>query len=298
MRKTVIASERMGGEYLRLEHESGLVILLYPIEGFQTAYALFGTRYGSIDNEFRTDADEDFIRVPDGAAHYLEHKLFESEDGNVDRLFAGTGAVSNAYTSFDKTCYLFSCTRQFEDSFRYLLRFVQEPYFTPETVAKEQGIIGQQQAVLDILLDVLAGPTSGFYEEMNRCGLLNDTFDAEVFGERGSLAAVFGGESRDPRAVCRAFCEMVERRKSEGLSEEEFLCCKNAMYGKSLKGLNDVENTANAMLSYEMMGVGLFDAADAIASVEFSELEECLHSCFDPACMALSIILPTEESEE
>ena len=144
MRKTVIESPRLGEKYLRLEHESGLVILLYPMKGFSTAYALFGTKYGSIDSVFKTPEDPDFIRVPDGIAHYLEHKLFESEEGNVDQLFARTGADSNAFTSFDKTCYLFSCTRQFEESFRYLLRFVQDPYFTPETVAKEQGIIGQE----------------------------------------------------------------------------------------------------------------------------------------------------------
>ena len=108
MRKTVIESRRFGEQYLRLEHESGLIALLYPMKGFQTAYALFGTKYGSIDNEFKTADDPDFVKVPDGIAHYLEHKLFESEDGNVDRVFAALGAESNAFTSFDKTCYLAS----------------------------------------------------------------------------------------------------------------------------------------------------------------------------------------------
>ena len=100
MRKTVISSERMGERYLRLEHESGLVILLYPMEGFQTAYALFGTQYGSIDNEFRTGTDPDFVKVPDGIAHYLEHKLFENEDcGNALQTLASTGASPNAFDS-------------------------------------------------------------------------------------------------------------------------------------------------------------------------------------------------------
>ena len=88
---------------------------------------------------------------------------------------------------------------------------------------------------------------------------------------------------------------MVEQRKKEGLSEEEFLCCKNAMYGKSLKGINDVSHTANALISYEMMGVGFFDPIDVIASVELSDLEACLETCFDPACRAISNVLPQEE---
>ena len=144
MRRTIVKSARMGEEYLRLEHESGLVILFYPMKGFRTAYAIFGTKYGSVDSEFKTPEDEDFVKVPDGVAHYLEHKLFESEEGSVDRLFAGAGAEANAFTSFDKTCYLFSCTDRFEESFRYLLRFVQDPYFTSETVEKERGIIEQE----------------------------------------------------------------------------------------------------------------------------------------------------------
>ena len=92
MRRTIVKSARMGEEYLRLEHESGLVVLFYPMKGFRTAYAIFGTKYGSVDSEFKTPEDEDFVKVPDGVAHYLEHKLFESEEGSVDRLFAGAGA--------------------------------------------------------------------------------------------------------------------------------------------------------------------------------------------------------------
>ena len=98
MRRTIVKSARMGEEYLRLEHESGLVILFYPMKGFRTAYAIFGTKYGSVDSEFKTPEDEDFVKVPDGVAHYLEHKLFESEEGSVDRLFAGAGAEANAFT--------------------------------------------------------------------------------------------------------------------------------------------------------------------------------------------------------
>lgn len=89
------------------------------------------------------------ITVPDGIAHYLEHKLFESEDGDAFVRYAQTGANANAYTSFEKTCYLFSCTEKFDESLEILLDFVQSPYFTAQTVAKEQGIIGQEIKMYD-----------------------------------------------------------------------------------------------------------------------------------------------------
>lgn len=126
------------------KHKSGLTVYLYPMKGSKSTFALFGTYYGSIDRTFKTKQDADFVTVPDGVAHFLEHKLFESEEGDAFTLFAKTGASANAYTSFDRTAYLFSCTQQFEESLGALLNFVQSPYFTRETVQKEQGIIGQE----------------------------------------------------------------------------------------------------------------------------------------------------------
>ena len=82
--------------------------------------------------------------MPEGIAHFLEHKLFESEDLDAFARYAKTGASANAYTSFDKTCYLFQCSDNFEASLEILLDFVTHPYFTKETVEKEQGIIGQE----------------------------------------------------------------------------------------------------------------------------------------------------------
>lgn len=144
MTKMVHRSDRVRGEYIEVKHPSGLTILLYPMEGYSSAYALFATKYGSIDTCFKTDKDDDFLTIPEGVAHFLEHKLFENEDTDVFELYAKTGAAGNAFTSFDKTAYLFSCTDNFEESLSILLSFVQSPYFTPQTVEKEQGIIGQE----------------------------------------------------------------------------------------------------------------------------------------------------------
>ena len=149
--KTVTTTEcpSLGERVITAVHESGLRVMVCEKPEFTGAYAMFGTRYGSVDNAFRVKGEEEFTRVPDGIAHFLEHKLFESEDGDAFSRYAETGASANAYTSFDRTCYLFSCSGNFEDSFRILLDFVQSPYFTPETVQKEQGIIGQEISMYD-----------------------------------------------------------------------------------------------------------------------------------------------------
>ncbi len=143
-----ITSSILGDKYYKIHHKSGLTIYVYPKDGFKSTYALFGAKYGSINTTFQKENGET-VTVPDGIAHYLEHKLFESEDGDAFAKYAKTGASANAYTSFDKTCYLFSCADNFEKSLQILLEFVQDPYFTDETVQKEQGIIGQEIRMYD-----------------------------------------------------------------------------------------------------------------------------------------------------
>lgn len=134
----------LGEKYYYTKHSSGLDIYVFP-KALTTSYALFGTRYGSIDNKFQLVGDQDYTVVPDGIAHFLEHKMFENENGEDTFLrYAKTGASANAYTSFDMTAYLFSCTNRFYESLEILLDFVTNPYFTPETVEKEQGIIAQE----------------------------------------------------------------------------------------------------------------------------------------------------------
>ncbi|MBR3611641.1 MAG: insulinase family protein [Oscillospiraceae bacterium] len=144
-----IKSERLGNSYYKVEHPSGLTILMAPMEGFSTAYAMFGTAYGSIDTCIKTSEKGDFIKLPEGIAHYLEHKLFESEECSAFERYAKTGANANAFTAFDRTAYLFACSDNFAESMEILLDFVTHPYFTPETVAKEQGIIGQEIRMYD-----------------------------------------------------------------------------------------------------------------------------------------------------
>lgn len=144
MKKNILTSPRTGDKCIHVKHPSGLDIYICEMKGFSTVEALFGTKYGSINTMFKMKDDEEYTIVPEGIAHFLEHKLFENEDCDVFELYAKTGASANAFTSFDKTCYLFSCSKNYQESLKILLDFVQKPYFTEETVLKEQGIIGQE----------------------------------------------------------------------------------------------------------------------------------------------------------
>lgn len=148
-----ISSAMLEEKYYCIDHKSGLRIYVYPKEGYSSSFAVFGTNYGSIDTCFKLDTDEAATSIPEGTAHFLEHKLFESEDLDAFERFAKTGASANAYTSFDKTGYLFSCSTNFIPSLEILLDFVQSPYFTKETVEKEQGIIGQEIRMYDDVPD-------------------------------------------------------------------------------------------------------------------------------------------------
>ncbi|RNB88174.1 insulinase family protein [Brevibacillus nitrificans] len=127
---------------------NGLQVYLVPKQGFSKTYAVFTTRYGSIDSHFRTRNGEE-INVPDGIAHFLEHKMFEKKDRDVMHEFSKNGASCNAFTSFNRTAYLFSCTDKLDDNLNLLLDYVQEPYFTDASVEKEKGIIGQEITMYD-----------------------------------------------------------------------------------------------------------------------------------------------------
>ena len=139
-----IENEILGEGYYSIDHKSGLKIFVYPKPEYTSTYAVFGTKYGSIDTRFKRSDRDSFTEIPAGTAHFLEHKLFESEELDAFQRYAKTGASANAYTSFDRTCYLFACTGHFKENFEILLDFVRHPYFTEETVQKEQGIIGQE----------------------------------------------------------------------------------------------------------------------------------------------------------
>lgn len=179
-----IKSSALGERYYEIDHKSGLKIFVMPKENYSSAYAVFGTKYGSIDTRFKRSDSEEWTSVPEGIAHFLEHKLFESEDLDAFARYAKTGASANAYTSFDKTCYLFQCSDNFEASLEILIDFVTHPYFTKETVEKEQGIIGQE---ITMYYDV-----AGWMSTFNLLKLLykNHPVRIDIAGTVNSIAEI------------------------------------------------------------------------------------------------------------
>jgi len=121
---------------------NGLRIFVVPKPGFAKKFAFFATNYGSLDTSFTFDGTH--FCSADGVAHYLEHKMFDTEDGHALQDMSATGASPNAFTSYQMTAYHFECTDSFEENLRLLLSFVSVPYFTEETVEKERGIIAQE----------------------------------------------------------------------------------------------------------------------------------------------------------
>ncbi len=422
-----IKNERLKEVYYKINHPTGLTVLLYPMKGFSSAYALFGTRYGSIDTTFRSNTEEDYITVPEGVAHFLEHKLFENENGvDAFELFAKTGASANAFTSFDRTCYEFTCTDHFEESLEILLNFVQSPYFTEKTVEKEQGIIGQEIRMLqdrpgwkvlfnllnalyvnhpvkvdiggtvesiaeinsdllyrcyrtfynannmvlaiagnfdykkaleivdrcikpadsliqadsrmpqeplsvakkviedklevsvplfnigykelplfgydlvkalaefEILTEIITGEGSRFYREAYDSNLINSTFSSELFTGPNYFAVLFDGESREPQKVYKALNSAISGFKKNGILPDEFETAKRAVYGRYVRGFNNVENISYSLITAHFQNVDLYDMIEAVAKVSFEDVTKRLAGSFEEEHSAISVIHPIQ----
>lgn len=128
---------------------NGLQVYIIPKQEVTKSYGVFMTNYGSIHRSFIPIDGEEEITVPDGVAHFLEHKLFEKEDRDVFADFLQNGASPNAFTSFTKTAYLFSTTTSVKENVEILLDFVQDRYFSEASVEKEKGIIAQEIKMYD-----------------------------------------------------------------------------------------------------------------------------------------------------
>ena len=139
--------ERIGESVYRETLPNGLRINIVPKQDYARSYAFFATRYGGMDTRFCLDGK--WLDTPAGIAHYLEHKMFDTKEGNALQELAKNGAEPNAFTSNAITGYYFDSTEHFEENLEILLSFVSIPYFTEESVAKEQGIIGQEIRMIE-----------------------------------------------------------------------------------------------------------------------------------------------------
>ena len=153
---------RVGESLWQEKLDNGLTVFVNPRPGFQKSFAFFATNYGGMDMRFSLDGA--WQDTPAGVAHFLEHKMFDTQDGNALQDLAANGASPNAFTSSAITGYYFECTEKFEENLKILLSFVSIPWFTQESVDKEQGIIGQEIQMIEddpewqVFMNLLAGP--------------------------------------------------------------------------------------------------------------------------------------------
>ena len=152
---------RIGESVYRETLPNGLQVCVVPRSGFARKYAFFATRYGGMDTRFSLDGK--WLDTPAGIAHYLEHKMFDTKEGNALQELAKNGAEPNAFTSNAMTGYYFDSTDHFEENLKILLSFVSIPYFTEESVAKEQGIIAQEIRMIE------DNPDWQIYTRMMQC---------------------------------------------------------------------------------------------------------------------------------
>lgn len=173
---------RIGETVTFFRLENGLPVYVNHKPGFHKSYAFFATHYGGMDMRFQQGGV--WHDTPAGVAHFLEHKLFDTEDGNALQDLTMTGASPNAFTSSEITGYLFDCTKEFEKNLEILLNFVSVPYFTQESVDKEQGIIGQE---IGMILD---SPVHRVYYQALEAVLAHHPARAGVIGTIESIAQI------------------------------------------------------------------------------------------------------------
>ena len=409
--------------------DNGLQVYLMPKAGFNKTYATFTTKYGSIDNHFVPLGKDEPIIVPDGIAHFLEHKLFEKEDYDVFEKFTENGASSNAYTSFTRTCYLFSTTSKVEENLTTLLDYVQEPYFTEATVEKEKGIIEEeikmyqdnadarvffglldnlfvdhpykidiagtvesiykitaddlhvcydtfyhpsnmvlfvvgdinpdalieliranQQAkgyadapeikrvfpeepahvavaervikmqvntpkvligakgvvddkmsskellkinlALDVLMEMLFGTSSDYYEDALTKGLVNDSFAFESMHESYASFCSVGSDTNKPDEFATSVKERFLAVAGMEFNEDEFLRIKRKQIGKFLSMLNSIEYIANAFTEYAFVGLTLFDGIDVLEDLQLTDVAAVAKDYFKPEQLTVFKIMP------
>lgn len=180
-----IIMSRLDEEVYHETLKNGLNVYLYKKEGFTKKGAYFVTKYGSEINDFKPIGEDKIVSFPKGIAHFLEHKLFESEDNEkVFEKFKKNGADVNAYTSHSITNYFFTTTNNFDECLIELLDFVQSPYFTDENVEKEKGIINQEINMTDDNIDRF------MYEKMFDMALVKNPNKYKTIGDKENVSKI------------------------------------------------------------------------------------------------------------
>lgn len=159
--------------------------MIIPKHNTNKKYIIWGTHFGSIDNHFISPIENKETKIPDGVAHFLEHKLFEQENGtNSLDILSGLGVEANAYTTNDHTAYLYEATENFYEALDEFMNYVQNPYFTDENVEKEKGIIGQEIMMYD------DEPSWRVYINAMNCMYQNNPIKIDIAGSVESISKI------------------------------------------------------------------------------------------------------------
>lgn len=246
-------------------HKSGLKIYISPKPGYAKKCAYFAANYGSMDVFYEKDGEK--FAIPDGLAHFLEHKLFESEEGDAFSKYAKTGASANAFTSFGCTAYYFSCTDKFEENLAILTDLIQTPYFTPQNVEKEQGIIGQE---INMYLDA---PDWRVYQNMLEAMYHSCTVRRDIAGSVESISHITDELLYDCYRMYYAPTNMVlvitgdldpEKTAAEAerlLDKMEFRPAPNKVYPEEEKAVRQNYTEQKLSVSFPIYMIGFKGAA-------------------------------------
>lgn len=249
--------------------ENGLTVMIMPKKNIQKKYMIWATNFGSIDNKFIAPNDKEETNIPDGVAHFLEHKMFEQQNGtnSLDTLTA-LGVNANAYTTTDHTCYLFECTDNFYPAMDELMDYVQNPYFTDQNVEKEKGIIGQEIQMYDDY------PSWAVYMNAMKCMYKNNPIIIDIAGSIESISKIdkevlykcyntfyhpsnmvmcFAGEF-EPEALI----EEVKKRLKPTEKHGEI----KRIYPEEPEQIVKKENTQNMEVSMPIFVIGIKDVID------------------------------------
>ena len=246
--------------------ETGMKVIIIPKHNLDKKYIIWGTHFGSIDNRFIMPKTNEEVFIPDGVAHFLEHKMFEQPDGtnSLDTLMA-LGLEANAYTTNNHTAYLFECTNNFYEGLDELMDYVQHPYFTDENVEKEKGIIGQEIKMYD------DEPGWRLYMNALDCMYKDNPIKIDIAGSIESISKItpdvlykcyntFYNPSNMIMVVCGDFSpsEILNEIKSRLVKKEEQGEIKR-IYPEKEKGINKNYKEDTMEVSLPIFAIGYKD---------------------------------------
>ncbi len=265
--------------------ENGLTVMIIPRKNVRKKYIIFGTRFGSIDNHFILPGESKEQNVPDGIAHFLEHKMFEQKSGvnSLDALTA-MGVNANAYTTNDHTAYLYEATDNFYEALDEYMDYIQNPYYTDENVEKEKGIIAQEIKMYEDY------PEWQTYLNAVKCMYKNFPVRLDIAGSVESISGItkellylcydnFYTPSNMAIAICGDFePEEILQEIKKRITKTENKEIPKRIYPEEPEGINEKEKCVKMNLSNPMFAIGFKDKVEGDMVKKHIAIQICLNT--------------------